>query len=462
MHRWVALLGLFLGTFGFGAEPALLVKNGLIFTEKPGETAPAIGYMTIGADGKIIAVAAGEAPKTLHAAKVVDATGKFVIPGFVSGHTHIYQSVIRGVGIDKTITGWAKPMMRVAAASTPDERYLFTLVGCYDLLAHGITTSYAFNDSGDHPGFDEKGFQGCLESGMRFVHGYCMAFHGTHDSRIKGFESFYAFTRKYKDAPTFLSVSLGGYACYAPDKDYALAEGEMMKKYNLWNEAHYLEPPEPDLVAKQRDRFSWFIDAGELGPHLAFGHFVHANDDILKQVAAAGAGMVWNPLSNGRLASGTPDIPKYRSLGIRIGMGVDGQASADIADPFENMRSGLYAIRAKYENAGILMPADVLRFSTLGSADVLGIADKVGSLEPGKFGDFLLVDPRTPETGPVFDPYGTLVLACGTSNITQAYVGGKVVADHGVCTHPGVKLAWADAYAAVDRIMKAPPPPTNL
>jgi imidazolonepropionase-like amidohydrolase len=59
------------------------------------------------------------------------------------------------------------------------------------------------------------------------------------------------------------------------------------------------------------------------------------------------------------------------------------------------MRMGLYVIRANYESAKVLQPIDVLRFHTLGSAEVLGVADKVGSLEVGKFGDVggdLLVD----------------------------------------------------------------------
>jgi cytosine/adenosine deaminase-related metal-dependent hydrolase len=146
-------------------------------------------------------------------------------------------------------------------------------------------------------------------------------------------------------------------------------------------------------------------------------------------VAAAGSGMVWNPLSNGRLASGIPDIPHYQQLGVRIGMGVDGSASADLPDPFENMRMGLYMIRAKYESAKVLQPIDVLRFHTLGSAQVLGVADKVGSLEVGKFGDLLVVDPKLVERGPVVDPYATVVLACNAMNLARVYVGGDLLVD---------------------------------
>jgi cytosine/adenosine deaminase-related metal-dependent hydrolase len=90
---------------------------------------------------------------------------------------------------------------------------------------------------------------------------------------------------------------------------------------------------------------------------------------------------------------------------------------------------GLYSIRSLYKDASVLSPSDVLHFHTLGGAEILGIASKVGSLEVGKFADFLVVDPRRPDTGPVHDPVATYVLACSLRNLQQVYVGGNLVAD---------------------------------
>ena len=139
--------------------------------------------------------------------------------------------------------------------------------------------------------------------------------------------------------------------------------------------------------------------------------------------------MSWNPLSNGRLASGVADIPACLKAGIRVGMGVDGEASADIADPFENMRSGLYAIRDKYEDATIMSPYDVLRLHTVGSADVLNVADRLGSLEPGKLADFLVIDPTRFRT--VFDPYASLVFVANERDLERVYVGGDLLVQNG-------------------------------
>jgi cytosine/adenosine deaminase-related metal-dependent hydrolase len=138
--------------------------------------------------------------------------------------------------------------------------------------------------------------------------------------------------------------------------------------------------------------------------------------------------MCWQPAANGRIGSGTADIPALRKAGIKIGIGLDDQSCSDLSDPFQNLRLGLYSIRSLYKDAAILSPADVLHFHTLGGAEILGVASKVGSLEVGKYADFLVVDPRHPDTGPVHDPIATYVLACSLRNLQQVYVGGSLVA----------------------------------
>ena len=418
----------------------ILVKNGIVFTLKADETAPQRGYLLAGEDGKILRVGYGDPPPGIRASQVLDATGKFVMPGFVSAHNHIYQTVMRGLAADQALGGWLDAIRPYRTEGPLEDRYWRDSPGgMFRPPSPRNHDGIQLQRRGRQKGIDVQGLSAELASGMRFVHGYCLPVRGTRESRSADFEEFYAYTRRYTRRQTFLALALGGYSCIAPDKDYAMLEGEIMAKYGFHNEAHYLEPAAPEQVMAQRGRACWFADSGELGPKLSFGHLVHADDVILGKIAAAGAGMVWNPLSNGRLASGTPDIPKIMHLGIRIGMGVDGQASADIADPFENMRSGLYVIRARNEDPTALQPRDVLRFHTLGSADVIAVTLTVGSLEKGKFADFLIVDPHLMETGPVYDPYGSLVLACGTPNIERVYVGAHLIVDHGNCVNPDLQ-----------------------
>jgi cytosine/adenosine deaminase-related metal-dependent hydrolase len=150
--------------------------------------------------------------------------------------------------------------------------------------------------------------------------------------------------------------------------------------------------------AVESDRAKWpaIREAGGVGPGCSYAHFIHPDAAMVKEAAEAGAAMIWNPLSNGRLGSGLSDIEGYLAAGLKVGMGVDGAASADISDPFENVRLGLYALRMRRQNAKGLQPVDVLRLHTFATARVLGVERWVGSLEPGKFADFLVVNPGAP------------------------------------------------------------------
>ena len=139
--------------------------------------------------------------------------------------------------------------------------------------------------------------------------------------------------------------------------------------------------------------------------------------------------MSWQPMSNGRLASGVAQIPRIRELGMRVGIGLDDQSCTDVSDPFSNMRTALALLRATHKDPAALPVRDVFELHTRGSAEVLGIDDAVGTLRVGRFADFLVVDPRHPDTGPVWDAHGTYVLACSLRNLQQVRSGGRLVAE---------------------------------
>ncbi len=238
---------------------------------------------------------------------------------------------------------------------------------------------------------------------------------------------------------------LDGAGVWAAKPNQTQAEARVMRELGIGNQQHYLEPAVDQYV--EASKFRWFLDSGMLGPNLVWGHFVHPNAFILEQTAKYHVGVSWNPLSNGRLASGVADIPTYLKMGIHVGMGVDGEASADRADPFENMRMGLYAVRAKYENAAVLSPYQVLQMHTLGSAEVLGVGEKLGSLAKGKLADMVVVDPA--EFGHVYDPYASLVFVGGIEDIDRVYVGGDLAVLHGKVSGRDVDAVRHEAESRV-------------
>ncbi|MBE2215983.1 MAG: amidohydrolase family protein [Opitutaceae bacterium] len=418
-----ALAGAAMAALLHGA-PALLVRNGLLMTMEPGQETPFIGYMVVDDDGRISALGAGDPPTGAAAPRTVDATGRFVVPGFISAHSHIWQSAFRGLAADQYVRGWVDVVYRQRAMlASPEDFYWFTLHGSLDHLRHGITSAFNFT-YGNRDGYAEQQWRAELDSGIRFVHGYQRRRDAPESQAREALAAFMAAARPDFSRPTFLRMALSG---TATSEESVAIDARLMKEFGLANQTHYLEFPLNK--EEQRANFRFIAAAGLLGPDFYFGHFIHTDETMLKAVAAARSGMSWNPLSNGRLASGIADIPRYLTLGVKVGMGVDGQASADLPDPFENMRMGLYMIRAKYESALVMQPYDVLRLHTLGSAQVMGVEDRVGTLKVGKFGDFLLVDPASVDRAPVDDAYATLVFACNAQNLDRVFVGGVLTSE---------------------------------
>ena len=437
-------------------QAKLIITNALLMTMAPGQETPFTGYIVVAPDETITAVGPGSPPASVSAAATYDAAGKWIIPGFISAHSHLWQSAYRGLAPNKELGGWLTALYGQHAPKADAEgMYWFTLDGALDHLRHGITGAYNFNYSpGDltdrlpNPAFSQAEFRAESKSGIRFVHGIDAGAIGPQWSADQAYASVKTFLEWAQSQPPttrYLKSMLNGEGAYASTADQVRLEARIVRELGIGDEQHFLEAAADQY--EQASKFQWFLDSGILSPNVVWGHFVHSNPFITEQTAKFHVGVSWNPLSNGRLASGVADIPAYLKIGIHIGMGVDGEASADRADPFENMRTGLYLVRAKYENASVLSPYQVLKMQTLGSADVLGVANKLGSIAKGKLADLVVIDPS--EFGHVFDPYASLIFVGGVEDIDRVYLGGDLAVLHGKVQGQNVEEVRHEAESRV-------------
>ncbi|MES2603537.1 MAG: amidohydrolase family protein, partial [Pseudomonadota bacterium] len=126
-------------------QAQVLVENAILITVQEGVDVPMTGYLLAGADGLITAIGPGTYSGQLPAGTTrIDATDKFVIPGFVSGHNHLWQSAFRGIALDKVLYPWLDALHRTYGPHFGEgDFYWFTLHGALDQLLHGITTTYS-------------------------------------------------------------------------------------------------------------------------------------------------------------------------------------------------------------------------------------------------------------------------------------------------------------------------------
>jgi cytosine/adenosine deaminase-related metal-dependent hydrolase len=173
-----------------------------------------------------------------------------------------------------------------------------------------------------------------------------------------------------------------------------------------------------------------------IGEDVWFAHAVHINAEEVSQMARGGIGVAHCPSSNMRLASGIAPIRRYLHAGVKVGLGVDGSASNDSSHMLAEARQALLLSRVGAASAPLVDEVDelltarqALEMATIGGAEVLGRND-IGSLEPGKCGDFIAIDLQMVGFSGIHDPVGATVF-CAPADVCFNYVGGKPVVYEG-------------------------------
>ncbi|RCJ21954.1 amidohydrolase [Nostoc minutum NIES-26] len=221
----------------------------------------------------------------------------------------------------------------------------------------------------------------------------------------------------------------------------ALFEGciELSDRYNLCRHSHLLETRAQEKLAQEKygcTAVEHLKRIGYLSDRTTLAHCVHLNDADIAIMAETQSTVVHNPLSNLRLGSGIAPILKYRQAGVNVTFGCDGASSNDSQDLLEAIKIGsiLHNVTdSDYQNW--ITPRQAVEMASLGGANGLNLADKLGSITVGKQADLVLYDLTNLSLLPRTDPIGLLVLGRPTNVVDSAWVNGKqIIADGKVTT----------------------------
>ena len=194
---------------------------------------------------------------------------------------------------------------------------------------------------------------------------------------------------------------------------------------------------------------------GLVTPNLIAVHAVHAEPAERELLARHGCSVAHCPSSNLKLASGFAPVAAMLEAGINVALGTDGAASNNRLDLFQEMRTAALLAKAVARDAAAVPAHTALRAATLGGARALGLAERIGSIEPGKRADLVAVDLGAPELAPCFDPVSHLVYAAGREHVSHVWVdgeaklaGGRLVGGAFARLEPRVQL-WQNALAGL-------------
>ena len=191
--------------------------------------------------------------------------------------------------------------------------------------------------------------------------------------------------------------------------------------------------------------------AGLLGPHLMAAHCVDVGDDEIALLAEHGVGVAHCPRSNGILGCGVAPLAELIDAGIPVGIATDSPASTPSFDLFEELRAAIVAARARAQSPEALSAERALELATIGGARVLGLADEVGSLVPGKWADLTVISLAGSPFDPVEEPASAVVLGGSPDRVAATLVAGEDRYRRGTSAWPDSRRAARKARSRMLR-----------
>jgi 8-oxoguanine deaminase len=440
----------------------LLVRNAAVLVTMDGKgTEIEDGGMFI-RDGWIEKTDIGpRLPKT--ADSVVDLSNCVVLPGFINGHHHLYQTLDRACVASQSanLIGWLNGLYPRWAKLTPDDVRLAMEIGLAELALSGCTTVADHHYLWVNGNVAEDHLEVAARVGIRFHLGRGFQNIGqtnggfAPDSLTEKDDNILAdcdrvVSRFHDPTPGALMrifIAPGSVRTVTPD--LLRESAQMARDLDVGFHMHLGETAsEIDFVRERSGcRPAELAESlGCVGENTWFAHAVHLNREDVKVLCNHRCGICHCPSSNMRLASGIAPIQQYRKQGLKVGLGVDGSASNDSSNLFAELRLALLLSRVNVKAPDALLePRAALEMATAGGARLLG-RDDIGRLTPGCVADFIAIKLDRIEMLGAEDPVAAIAL-CALNRVDHSWVNGRSLVADGM-------LRSVDIAALAERVRR--------
>jgi 5-methylthioadenosine/S-adenosylhomocysteine deaminase len=436
---------------------SLVITNGLVVTMNPGREivengAVAIDGTDIVAVGRAADVAAG-----FRGRDTLDARGQIVLPGLINTHTHAPMVLYRGLADDLALSEWLEKYIFPAEAKTVSPEFVRagTRLAALEMIQSG-TTTYA-----DMYYFEEEIAKETKAAGLRGVLGQTVIQFPVPDAKTPadGLARAEAFINAYKGDP-LITPAVAPHAIYTLDAATLRAARDLSRRHNVPTLIHLAETVDEVKNAEAQFKLSpvrYLESLGFLGAGVLAAHGVWITEPDIALLKTRGVGISHNPESNMKLASGAAPVPAYLAADAAIGLGTDGAASNNDLDMFEAMRVASLLHKLHTGDPRAVSARAALEMATIRGARALGMESRIGSLEPGKRADVILVDMSGARQTPMYDPVSHLVYVVRGGDVRTTIVNGRVLMkDRRMSTlNEGNVIrdarAWADKVRAAVR-----------
>jgi 5-methylthioadenosine/S-adenosylhomocysteine deaminase len=408
-------------------QVSLVITGGTVVTMGPARAVIAPGGVAVEGNAIVAVGPADDIARRFSAPETLDATGQVVLPGLVNTHTHAPMVMYRGLADDLALMDWLQKYIFPAEAKTvsPEMVRIGSRLAALEMIQSG-TTTFA-----DMYYFEEEVGRVAKAAGLRGVLGETIIGFPVADAKTPAdsLRRTEAFLKEFAGDELITPVP-APHSTYTVDEASLQAARDLAGRYGVPILIHLAETEDEVAILKGRHGLSptaWLDSIGFLGPTVVAAHGVWLTDDDIAILKRRGTSISHNPESNMKLASGVAPVPKYLAAGVTVGLGTDGAASNNDLDMFEAMRQAAFLHKLATGDPRAVPAAAALEMATIGGARALGLDGKIGSLEPGKRADLIVVSMRGARQTPMYNPVSHLVYVSTGADVTTTVVNGKVL-----------------------------------
>lgn len=365
--------------------------------------------------------------KDREANRIIDASNKALIPGFVNGHTHAAMTLFRGFADDMPLTPWLKDKIWPNEAKmTQNDIYWGSKLACLEMIKSGTTTFLDMYPKikATATAVKEMGLRAVL-SGVCFDHFNSQL---TEQCKIEC-ERTFRLSEDFCDRITF---ALGPHAIYTVSGTLLKWLDKFSQENNLLIHLHLAETEEERENALQQFGYTpvrYLYQLGVLSPRLVIAHGLFIDSDEIKMLADYGVKVVHNPASNMKLGSGAEfRFIEMKENGVNVLLGTDGCASSNNLDMIEAMKLASLLGKAWRKNPEAVTAEEIFATATANGASALRL--KAGKIAPGYLADLCLVDLKQAAFTPNFNFISNIVYAANGSCIDTVICNGKILMEN--------------------------------
>jgi 5-methylthioadenosine/S-adenosylhomocysteine deaminase len=406
----------------------LIVSGGIVVTMDPVRAIYQDGSVAVRGDSIVAVGTRAEIEGRYESAQLIDARGRLVLPGFINGHTHVPMTLFRGLHDDVTLNDWLYKYIFPAEAKNVNEEFVRwgTRLAAAEQIRAGVTTF------ADMYYFEDAVAEETKAAGMRGVLGETFIDFPAPDNKSEAEMLAYTerFLKRWQGDP-LIHAAPAPHSIYTCSKKTLQDAAALARKYHAPILIHVAEMKKEWEDSEKTNGMSpvaYLEKIGVLGPDVVAAHCIFVDEADRKLLAQRGVGCVHNPSSNMMIASGVSPVPEMRAAGVAVGLGTDGPAgSNNDLDLMEEIDLAAKLAKLSKMDPLALNAKSVVEMGTIDGARAIHMEKEIGSLEPGKKADLILIDLNEPNAVPMYDIYAQIAYSLKGRDVATVIIGGRVV-----------------------------------